>query len=74
MRRDELVVVEAYPKHIPNINKLCYFTKFCETQVKMKVVIFGATTFNIDDNAGIGVSSGSKSVHEVSVFFSIFSL
>ncbi|KAH0650085.1 hypothetical protein KY284_029997 [Solanum tuberosum] len=31
----------------------------------MEVVIPGATTFNVDDNAGIGVSSRPKSVHEL---------
>ncbi|KAH0657012.1 hypothetical protein KY290_030957 [Solanum tuberosum] len=30
----------------------------------MKVVIPGATTFNVDDNAGIGVSFRPTSVHE----------
>lgn len=45
-----------------------------ELQVKRKVAKPGTTTYNIDDNTGIGVSYGPKNVHDVSVYSPSFSL
>lgn len=59
-------------KRLLHINILCYFIKLGKLQVKMKLA--KPTRYNIDGNAGIGVSYGPKISHEVSAFSPYFSL